>query len=134
MQIVCKTAVTNPLLATIFKPSLSFVKETRFYSDIIPAFQQFEQISNLPKAERLDVFIRCLGSRISLNPGKLLNFFVVFQEGIEFSSNPSNISDAENADVDAVLLLENVKLQNYFNANRYIGIDVQEAYVVLKVI
>lgn len=128
MKIVCKTAVTNPILATIFKPSLSFVKETRFYSDIIPAFEHFEQISNVPKAERLNVFIRCLGSRISLDPSKTCDFILNFYGFFNVS-----FVDAQSADVDAVLLLENVKLQNYVNANRYVGLDVHEAYVALKV-
>lgn len=82
MQFVVKTPATNPFLVAIFKPSWSFVKEVRFYSDIIPAIQQFERDANVPEEERLDVFIRCLGSRISLNPG-IESFFSPYEQNIE---------------------------------------------------
>lgn len=68
---VVKTPIQNEYLAAIFMPELSFVKEVRFYSDIIPAIELIQQTANVPEDERLDVFIQCLGSRISLNPGKL---------------------------------------------------------------
>lgn len=67
MHLVVKTAVTKADLVAIFQPSVSFVKETQFYSEIIPAIEQFERTQNLYEAERLDVFIRCVGYRISLN-------------------------------------------------------------------
>lgn len=79
MHLVTKTAVTNPYLVSIFQPSVTFVKEIRFYSDIIPAIEAFEQISNVMESECVDAFIRCFGSRISLNPGNLL-------DSIEFRS------------------------------------------------
>lgn len=71
LHLVVKTPVTHPLLVAIFKPSLSFVKEARFYSDIIPALQQFEKLADVPEEERLDVFIEYVGSRISLDPSML---------------------------------------------------------------
>lgn len=71
INLVVKTPVTSPYLAELFKPAISFVKEVRFYSDIIPAVEQFEQASNVPEIERLDAFIQCLGWRISLDPSRL---------------------------------------------------------------
>ncbi|XP_055321212.1 uncharacterized protein LOC129577737 [Sitodiplosis mosellana] len=108
MQLVVKTSVLDPYWAAVFKPELSFVKEVHFYANIIPAIQQFEQCTNVPEAERLNVFIQCLGSRISLN------------------------SNAKEADRDAVLLLENLKHDHFVNVNRYIRFDTQETIVVLK--
>lgn len=71
LQLVVKTPVIGAYLTELFKPAISFVKEVRFYSDIIPAVEQFEQASNVPQDERLDAFIKCLGWRISLDPSKL---------------------------------------------------------------
>lgn len=70
MVLVAKTAVTNPYLVDIFQPALTFVKEAHFYSDIIPAIEEFECASNVPENEKIDAFIKCFGSRISLNPGE----------------------------------------------------------------
>lgn len=68
LHLVVKLSVTNPYLIKIFQPSVTFVKETHFYSDIIPAIKYFQQISNVAKNDLIDAFIRCPGSRISLNP------------------------------------------------------------------
>lgn len=74
LLLVTKTAVSNPYLVDIFQPSLTFVKEAHFYSDIIPAIEVFENISNVMESERVDAFIRCFGSRISLDSGNILDF------------------------------------------------------------
>lgn len=68
---MAKTAVTNPYLVEIFQPSITFVKENHFYSDIIPALEIFQQSANVPKHERIDAFIKCPGSRISLDPSRV---------------------------------------------------------------
>ncbi|XP_055309442.1 uncharacterized protein LOC129573174 [Sitodiplosis mosellana] len=108
LHLVSKTAVTNPYLIEIFQPAFTFVKETHFYSDIIPAIEIFETMKNVPKTDRIDAFIPCPGSRISLNP------------------------DASCADADAVLLLENIKFQNYVNEDRHIGFDTETTMAILK--
>lgn len=69
MSLISKTAVSNPYLVKLFQPAVTFVKEVRFYTDIIDAIEKFEQISNIPSCERMDGLIKCLGSRISLDPG-----------------------------------------------------------------
>lgn len=70
LHLVCKTTITNPYLVEMFQPDITFVKEAHFYSDIIPALEQFQEESKVPYADRIDAFIRCLGSRISLNTSK----------------------------------------------------------------
>lgn len=67
---VAKTSVTDPNYIDVFQPALTFVKENRFYSDIVPALENLQKISNVPESERIDSFFRCFGSRISLKPGK----------------------------------------------------------------
>ncbi|XP_055295161.1 uncharacterized protein LOC129564935 [Sitodiplosis mosellana] len=113
LHLVAKTAVTNPYLVDIFQPALTFVKETHFYLDVIPAIEHFERISNVPECDRIDAFIRCFGSRISLNPG-----FVFL--------------NAKCADADAVVLLENTKLLNYVNGDRQVGFNAEETLAILK--
>lgn len=66
---MAKSSVVNPYLIEIFQPELTFVKENRFYSDIIPAIKSFEETSHVPEEERIDAFMDCVGSRISLKPG-----------------------------------------------------------------
>lgn len=68
LHLVSKTTITNPYLIEMFQPSLTFVKEAHFYSNIIPALEYFQQISHVPETEKINAFIRYSGSRISLNP------------------------------------------------------------------
>lgn len=75
---VAKTCVTDPEFVKIFQPTHTFVKENRFYSDIIPTLENFQVISNVPESERIDSFIRCFGSRISLNSGNLFKRHLIF--------------------------------------------------------
>lgn len=44
------------------------------------------------------------------------------------------LSDANLADADAILLLENVKIANYNNIDRFVGFDVDETLAVIKVL
>lgn len=105
------------------------MKENHFYSDIIPALKYFQQISNVAEAERIDAFILCPGSRISLNPST--------NDETHYESECiwliQIITDAKVADADAVLLLENTKLLNYINENRQIGFDSEATLAILKV-
>lgn len=58
--------------------SRKFTAEERFYSSIIPAIKTFEKLVNVSESEGIDVFIPCIGSRISLNPGiKDLNIILI---------------------------------------------------------
>lgn len=42
--------------------------------------------------------------------------------------------DAISADIDAIVLLENIKSSNYVNVDRFIGFDRDETLAVIKVI
>lgn len=43
------------------------------------------------------------------------------------------ILDADIADADALLLLENIKVLNYVNGNRFVGFSTNETLEVMKV-
>lgn len=86
--------------------------------------------------EKLDVFIKCLGFRLSLNEGlyQIIQTWKVSRK--KFNCKYSFEIDAEQreADSDAILLLANIKMENYVNEDRHIGFDVTTAMFILKVI
>lgn len=43
------------------------------------------------------------------------------------------LADATVADIDAIVLLENIKVQNFVNVDRRIGFDIHETRAVIKV-
>lgn len=90
--------------------SCFFMNEIHFYSDIIPAIEQFQVIVNMPDNEKIDAFLRYFGSRMSLNP------------------------DIKSADADALMLMENGKSLNYASPEIWNKFDEDEALACLKVI
>lgn len=117
----------------MFKPALTFVKEINFYSNIIPAIKHVEEIANAPQNERIDAFIHHFGSRISLDPSNVQNW-IANPWPIDMRWMFLFLSDANLADADAILLLENVKIANYNNIDRFVGFDVDETLAVIKVL
>lgn len=112
-----------------------FTKETHFYTDIVPVFKHFEELENIPQIDRIDAFLRYFGSRLSLNPSKIVNSSS--KSLINFWSDeinnllPIEITGAIKADTDAVLLLENLKFANYINGDRRIGLSKEEIVAIL---
>lgn len=70
LELVAKAVVPNEYLKTVFQPSITFIKENQFYSNIVSTLEQHEIDSNIPQSERMDMFIKCIGSRISLDESK----------------------------------------------------------------
>lgn len=70
LELVAKAVVPNEYLKAVFQPSITFIKENQFYSDIVSTLEQHEIDSNIPQSERMDMFIKCIGSRISLDESK----------------------------------------------------------------
>lgn len=90
------------------KSSRPFAKEIYFFSVIVPAFEHFEEMKNVPEIDRIDGFPRYFGSRFSLDP------------------------NAEKPNSDAVLLLENIKYSNYFTKDRKCSLEKDETMALLK--
>lgn len=67
MHLVCKSVITNSYLVDLFQLGSTFFKEAQFYAKIVPTIEQFEEDMNI--SNKLDLFIKCVGSRISLKPG-----------------------------------------------------------------
>lgn len=64
-----KTPVTNTVLASIFQPAQSCIKENGFYLEIVPSLLQLQRERGLSDNELVDIFIHCYGARLSENPG-----------------------------------------------------------------
>ncbi|KAJ6644273.1 hypothetical protein Bhyg_09240, partial [Pseudolycoriella hygida] len=104
LQLICKTP------ARFVTPSHSkqFLNEVHFYSDIIPAIEQFEQKAKVPQSERFDAFVRYFGSRVSLDP------------------------NATHVDGGAAILLENVKPLDFVVLDRRGKFEREEILAILK--
>lgn len=112
LHLVCKTVRKLYFRTDPYQISRStfFMKEIHFYSDILEAIKQFQEITNIPKNERIDAFARYFGSRLSLNP---------------------KINDS--ADADAILLMENVRSLGYVSPEIWYRLERDELLAALKV-
>lgn len=72
MKLVAKTPVINPDLVKVFQPELSCVKENGMYHIVCPILKQLQIDANINET---DLFVKCYGSRLSLNSGK--NIFCI---------------------------------------------------------
>lgn len=86
-----------------------FMKELNFYTEIIPAIEQFQEIVGMPENEKLDAFVRYLSARLSLN------------------------ANSKIADADAILILENAMALNFTARNVSDKFDRDETLACLKV-
>lgn len=72
VKLAVKFPVTNPVLTSIFQPSITCVKENSFYTEIVPALFQLQRECGINENELIDVFIQCYGARISIGSSKKL--------------------------------------------------------------
>lgn len=86
LHLVSKTPVSNSYLVKLFQPAFTFVKEVRFYTDIMDAIEEFQTHFKVPDEQKMDALIRCLGSRISLDSSKMINFCRMIKIGSEVCS------------------------------------------------
>lgn len=94
----------------------------------------------IPIEEKLNIFIKCHGFRLSLNKGlyqinNLLKTWKKFKKKIQLQNCLFEIdAEQKEADSDAILLLANMKMEHYVNEDRHIGFDELTAMFILKVI
>uniref|UniRef100_A0A1L8DNF4 Putative juvenile hormone-inducible protein n=1 Tax=Nyssomyia neivai TaxID=330878 RepID=A0A1L8DNF4_9DIPT len=108
LQLVAKMCPTNQMLLEIFQVDITFTKEMAIYMMSVPAFLALQEDQKCPESEKLDVFIKCYGSRTSLAPC------------------------ATFVDADAVLLLENIKIKGYSVGDRSKGFDMDHTELILR--
>lgn len=134
LHLITKTMVKNARLVDFLESHFAFGKEASFYSHIIPAIDLFERDAKIPVNEKIDIFIRCFGSRLSLDPSKFQLFDWYFSRVEKIRIKFDEISDAKEADDDAIVMLENIKTLNYVNVDRFIGLNTDETLAVVKVL
>lgn len=79
LQFVGKTTFPGQITPT---QSKQFWNEMHFYSDIVPAIEQFEQSKNIPETDRVNAFAQYFGSRLSSDDGESLNSKGIITSGI----------------------------------------------------
>lgn len=108
ISLVAKMCPPNPWLKTMFNTPVTFKKEEAVYKEISVALKAFEKECGLSGLTYY--FPQYYGSRLSLN------------------------ATSNEVDDDAVLLLENLKVQGFYVGNRFEGFDLETAEVIIKAI
>lgn len=71
LELVAKTVVTNEYLVSIFQPTITSIKENAYYSKLIPAMKKIQDEHNIPESKQINIFVKCIGCRHSLDKGTL---------------------------------------------------------------
>lgn len=106
IHLVAKMCPPNQWLRKMFNIPVTFKKEEGVYKQISVALKEFEQEHGL--SHTTEFFPKYFGSRLSLDP------------------NSNEVDD------DAVLLLENLKLQGFEVGDRLEGFDLQTSEAIVK--
>lgn len=103
--LVAKLPPTSQVQRELFNSPFTFSKEYFMYQKILPHYKQLD-IKN-EKTNSFDIGPDFYGARLSLN------------SDVEFDDN-------------AVILLENLKIKNYYSVDRKLGCDLSHAKLVIK--
>lgn len=106
-ELVAKMAPSNPAFFQMFQVPLSFPKESSMYTSVAEAIRQHQVQHQVAPEKRLNTFCKCLGTR-------------------------KNLNGSDVVDMDAVLVLENLKGQGFGCGSRTKGFNKCEAEFVLK--
>lgn len=104
LNTVAKTVPTNEFIVQMFQPEITFNKEIELYNTIIPTLQQFQKDHGIKDV--IDFVPKFYGGRLGLEEGKY--------------------------DQNAVLLLENLKIEGYVTENRNVGFDFSTTKLILQ--
>lgn len=109
LHLVAKLPPVNDLLKLAFDIKVTFKKEVIAYTKSIPELLKLQKEYNVEKKIYMDnLFPTCYAARISL------------------------CEDSDEVDDDAVLILENLKLQGYKTEDRLVGFDLDETRLVVR--
>lgn len=107
LHLVAKCRPANEVLCDIFNIQITFKKEMDMYLKVIPALTKFEEEYNA-NCNISELFAKCYGARINLKPG------------------------SDIIDEDAVILLENLKVEGFDVGNRLMGFNEEHVYRILE--
>ncbi|XP_049536424.1 uncharacterized protein LOC125951543 [Anopheles darlingi] len=109
LHLVAKMRPSSEEFLEIFQIDTTFVKEAAVYLKIVPTLLELQREQGFGgDGELIDVFCRCYGARVSLDPS------------------------VEKVDADGVMLFENLKLAGYVTGDRRQGFDREQARFVLQ--
>lgn len=108
MNMVVKLCPPNEWLRRMFATDITFQKEVKFYLQLVPTLYEFQLNHNIPEDNILNVFPKCLAARFNVN------------------------EKSDIVDQDAVLILENLRIEGYRTGDRMIGFNLEETEFVLK--
>ncbi|KAJ8675791.1 hypothetical protein QAD02_011577 [Eretmocerus hayati] len=107
LDLVAKMMPATDFQREIFCSSLTFRKEIFLYDTLIPAYKDLEREFGVEEEELFDIVPEFFGSRLSMIPNREI-------------------------DEDAVILLQNLKAQGYYMADRREGLDLEHAKVAVS--
>lgn len=109
LELVAKLPPSSPAFFRMFQAPITCVKENLAYDTVASTLINFQKERNVHRSDIIDLFPKFYGARHSLDP------------------------DAKLADLDSLLLLENLKFQGFSVGQKDIGFDEDTTLLVLKV-
>lgn len=106
VQLVAKFLPASEMLRAAFDTDVTFKKEITAYTEILPTLENFQRECGIK--DFIDVFPKCYGARLNLD------------------KNQNEVG------VDAVLIFENLKVDNYVMYNRFDGFDFDTSNYIVK--
>lgn len=104
LSLVCKLYPESKEYQEMFLIEKTFQKEVKMYVDVVPALIELQEELNIPQEDRLDVFVKCFGARLKDMEGE----------------------------VEAAMVLENIKAQGYQMGSRSRGFENRDVEFILK--
>ncbi|XP_060527190.1 uncharacterized protein LOC132702523 [Cylas formicarius] len=105
LHAVAKLIPTLEFIKEIFNTQVTFKNEINWYLEVVPALQEFQKEAGAKMLA--DYFAELYGARINLSP------------------------NSDVVDSDAVILMENLKVEGYTNIDRMEGFDLETTRLIL---
>ncbi|KAJ8675795.1 hypothetical protein QAD02_011581 [Eretmocerus hayati] len=108
IHLVGKTITKAEFQKSHMNATMSFSREIFIFKELLPMYRQLELEAGIPEKDAVYVGPKFYGGRLTRNKGA-----------------------PDEADEDAILLLENIKVQSYDTQNRMKGLDLEHAKLAI---
>ena len=98
LPLVAKMIPTTEFQRAHFNPSASFAKEIYVFEKLLPTYREIEGDAGVEEKQLIDLLPKFYGGRLTMNENK-----------------------PDQADEDAVMVMENIKVKGYYTNNRKQG-------------
>ncbi|KAL7286199.1 hypothetical protein TKK_0019533 [Trichogramma kaykai] len=109
LGLVAKMSPATAFQQEMLNVKASMLKEIYIFKDLMPLYQEMQREVGVPEKDVIDVLPKYYGSRLSLDP-----------------------SNREEADLDAVLLMENLRCRGYETMDRKTGMGYAHAKMAIS--